>query len=474
MLSQEEPLCRSRQFEQPRQYGTQVCEIASKALVLLLCAVSSILADRAAGAEAQAVDVVTLDEHTLRAGDRHFLGLGVTYFRAVERVKNDRDHFHSDLAFLAGQGFDYVRILSMVGWYEAWGGLEIAPVDFGNRAGNRVAAWPDYWQQVCDAIDIAYDQYGIRTQITVFADAQLMPEKSDRIQHMQTLLDHLEERKQKVILLEVANESWQNGFPGDEGIAEVREFGRYLSERTEIIVALSDSVDAENSSLEKMNRGGVADIATEHFERDNDPVEGTWRHVRAPWRVRSVQGIPPVSNNEPMGPGSSVTSENDPIKIVSAAAFSYIAQLPMYVYHCEAGVFGRSRFEDQPGIRECQNLKRILPADLPNWTPNDGIESAAPFTAFAGEQPDSYWPDVPDAPTGVVRHIGATRDDQFVTLPMGILPGGVVLKARRAMTFDVYDPLTGEIVLSMELDRHEQFTLQQGSGAYIIKGRYAE
>lgn len=423
-------------------------------------------------AEDSPAGMVTLDGNALQADSRHFLGLGATYFRALERARNDRERFRSDLAFLSEQKFDYIRILSMVGWYEAWKGLEIAPVRFANRSGERVEAWPDYWEQLCDLIDIAYDEYGIRTQVTIFADAQLMPDKGDRIGHTQALLDHLKTREHKVILLEVANESWQNGFPGEEGMEEVRELGRHLSERTNILVALSDSIDADNASLLALNRGGVADIATEHFERDRDPVEGTWRHVRAPWRVRSVAGIPPVSNNEPMGPGSSVTSEDDPIKIVSAAAFSYIAQLPMYVYHCEAGVFGRTQFEDQPGIRECRHLKQILPPDLPNWTPNDGLESTAPFTVFADERPNTYWPDAPESQSGVVRNMGATRDAEFVTLPMGILPGGVVLEARRAMELTVYNPLSGNAVLESRLEKGEQFHLAQGAGANVIRGRF--
>ncbi len=423
-------------------------------------------------APARRTGVVSLDGHALHDDQGPFLGLGATYFRAMERARNDRERFRSDLAFLAAQGINYIRILSMVGWYEAWEGLEIAPVDFVSRDGKQVAAWPDYWQQLQDTIDIAYDDYGIRIQITIFADAQLMPEKADRIRHMETLLQTLEGREHKVILLEVANESWQNGFPDAQGIADVREFGDYLAARTDILIALSDTPANDNAGLEEMYQGSAADIATEHFERDSDDVEGTWLHVRAPWRVRSADGVPPVSDNEPMGPGSSVRSENDPIKLVCAAAFAYIAQLPMYVFHSEAGVIGTTRFEDQPGIRHMRNLTSILPADLPNWTPNDGIEPAAPFTITADGLPDTYWPDARNAATGALRNIGAIRGDEFVALPMGILPGGVTLEARRDLFVEAYDPLTGLVAQSKILRKGEPFTLPQGPGAYILKGRF--
>ncbi|HWP40237.1 MAG TPA: hypothetical protein VNL70_04880, partial [Tepidisphaeraceae bacterium] len=180
--------------------------------------------------------IVAVDDHALKDDQGHFLGLGVTYMSALRRAKYDRARLRSDLDFLSRRGFNYIRALSMVGWYEAWAGKEIAPVTFTNRAGQTVQAWPDYWQQLRDLIDIAYDDYGLRTELTIFADAQLMPTKAARLQHMQTILDNLQGREHKLILLEVANEAWQNGFPGAQGIAELREFGGYLNARTSIPV----------------------------------------------------------------------------------------------------------------------------------------------------------------------------------------------------------------------------------------------
>ena len=62
-----------------------------------------------------------------------------------------------------------------------------------------------------------------------------------------------------------------------------------------------------------------------------------------------------------------------------AAAFAYAAKLPMYVFHCEAGVFGKTRFEETPAI-DCFGNPAAAPGDLPNWQRNDGKEANAPFT----------------------------------------------------------------------------------------------
>jgi hypothetical protein len=228
--------------------------------------------------------------HSLADDGGPFLGLGVSYFPALWRCKHDRQRLQSDLAFLSRQGFNYYRMLSMVGWYGAWSGREIAPVSFTNRDGKRVDAWPDYWQQLRSLIDLAWDRFGLRTQITIFADAQLMPGKGARIEHLRRLLaEVLPRREHKIMLLEVANEAWQNGFPGDQGVAELREFTKYLAGRTQIPVAITSN---HEGSFRDVYAGSAADIATWHFSRDRSK-DGGWKPVYDCWDVADLPGCPP-------------------------------------------------------------------------------------------------------------------------------------------------------------------------------------
>jgi hypothetical protein len=408
-----------------------------------------------------------------------FLGLGASYFTALWRAKNDRARLEADLEFLSRCGFNYYRMLSMVGHNAAWDGLEIAPVSFVSRDGKRVEAWPDYWQQLRELVDLAYDRYGLRTQITIFADAQLMPEKEARIEHMRKLLaDVVPNREHKIILLEVANEAWQNGFPGDEGVAQLREFAEYLNTRTEIPVAVTSNHDwpalGSFKGFEQVYGGGVADIATWHFSRDRRTDDG-WAPVYDCWQLGERPGFPPVSSNEPIGPGSSVNTEQEPIRLVMAAAFAYSAKLPMYVFHSGAGVFGRTRLEDMPGIDRYKHILRLLPSDLPSWERNDGKEERAPFTVFAGGEANRYWPELESAPDdGCVRNIGSRKGDEFVCVPIGIRPGGVQIEARHPLKFTAYDPLTGEWRLTSNMRRGSRVTLPAGPGALIILGRVTD
>ena len=433
-----------------------------RSVFCLLLVLATCLPGSVAGAQpsdtTQRAGRARVDGHCLADENGPFLGLGVSYFTALWRCKHDRPRLESDLAFLSKLGFNYHRMLSMVGHHAGWKGREIAPVTFTTRDDRKIEAWPDYWDQFRMLVDLAYDKYGMRTQVTIFADAQLMPDKAARVEHMRKILDDVVRgREHKVMLLEVANEAWQNGFPGDEGVAGLREFAKYLGDRTEVPVAITSNHDwpelGSTKGFEQVYRDSAADLATWHFSRDRGP-DGGWKPVYDCWDFGSRAGLPPAVSNEPIGPGSSVNAEREPVKLVMAAAFAYAAKLPAYVFHCEAGVFGRTRFEDTPGVDTFQHALRLLPPDLPNWDRNDGKQKEAPFTA-----------------DGCVRNIGARKGDQFVCVPIGIGRGGLVLEAREALEFSAHDPLTGDVLKAATMGAGERLTLPRGPGALLITGR---
>lgn len=425
-------------------------------------------------------NLVRVNGKSLRDNGGPLLGLGASYFQALRRAKYDRARLNSDLALLASKGFNYVRILSMVNW----DGLEIAPVGFTNSAGHFVAAWPDYWQQFRDLLDVVATN-GLRAEVTIFADAQyVMPSKSTRQAHLDNLLANISGREPEILHLEVANEAWQNGFPGSQGVSDLREFAQYLGDRTSVPVAITSNDDTSDAGIVSLYSGSAADLATVHFTRDTSTIEGGWLPVRDCYRAGNLPGVPPVTSNEPIGSGSSVSSESDPIKLCSAAAFAYIANLSAYVYHSRAGTFGYVNccppsggevpFESTAGINAYQYLRQILPPDLASWVRNDGLEAAAPFTVFCNGQPNKYWPDTSSPTNGCDRNIGSAKGKEFVCLPMGILGGGVLLEARRPVSFLAFNPLTGAVVYNVAMGAGNRVTLQPGPGTYIIKGTFLD
>lgn len=418
---------------------------------------------------------VRVEGHCLADAAGPFLGLGVSYFTALWRCKHDRPRLEADLEFLSRQGFNYYRMLSMVGHNAAWSGLEIAPVSFKTGEGRRIEAWPDYWRQFGELIDLAYDRYRMRTQITIFADAQLMPGKKDRLNHMRKILEEVVPgREHKIILLEVANEAWQNGFPGDEGVAELREFAQFLNSRTDIPVAITSNHDwpelGSTKGFDQLYADGVADVATWHFSRDRRSDDG-WKPVYDCWEFGERTGFPPVSSNEPIGPGSSVNAEKDPLRLATAAAFAYTAKLPMYVFHSAAGVMGKTHFEETPGIDCFGSVLHLLPADLANWERNDGKEARAPLTVFAGGKANHYSYEVKSTRDGCLRNIGSRKNDRFICVPIGIRGDGLQVEARQDLKFTAHHPVTGKTLKSAAMRAGERLTLPSAGGALIIAGR---
>jgi hypothetical protein len=413
--------------------------------------------------------LVKLDKNSLSDDQGHFNALGTTMFWAAWAYKNDKAKLEANLDFLAKNGFDYIRALGVVGDYEKadyWDGREI---DWH---------WPDYAQVIAGLTDLAYDKYGLRVEWTLIGDGQVnIPKTADRYALVDTFLAMSKGREQKIIHFEIANESWQNGFSGDSGLAELRALSKYMKDKTDILVAASAPWSNECSEVKAVYAGAVADLATLHFDRDISKADGNWRPVRQPWEHAYCQGegVPVGSNNEPIGPGSSVSTENDPDKLVAAAITTYVANIPLYVFHTKAGVRGDLNIWEMAGAKSFLPMKqaKLVPDDLASWSRKNAHWSDAPFVVYAGENgklTPGAWTDVSKPESGVVRSYGDVKGNDFFVYPIGIL-NKVVMEPRKAMTFDVIDPMTAKVVKSYDLAAGAQFELS-GAKSFVLRGKY--
>ena len=411
--------------------------------------------------------IVGLSGNSLVDDQGSFNALGATLMWAAWGYRHDLARLEQSLDFLSKHGFDYIRALGVVGdpnGSDYWDGREIDD------------AWPDYDQVIAGLTDLAYDVYGLRVEWTLIGDGQVsVPSSAERYALADRFLAMSQGREHKIIHFEIANEAWQNGFPGQSGVDELRALSSYMKDATPILVAASAPAGHDCSDAEAIYGGGVADIATLHFDRDIGQVEGPWRPVRQPWEHENcVPELPVGSNNEPIGPGASVNSESDPERLVAAAITTYVSNLPLYVFHSSAGVRGDEQIWDMPGADAFVAMKTLVPPDLASWTRKNAHWPDSPFVVYAGENgtlhPDTMWVDLANPESGVVRAYGGVKGSEFFVFPIGIL-NEVVMEPRQAMTFDVVDPLTGATLATHTLSPGQTFELS-GKGALILRGAY--
>ena len=387
--------------------------------------------------------------------------LGASLFKAAWAYKYDRAWLESELEFLALHGFDAIRVLGVVGdptKSDYWDGREI---DW---------RWPDYGQTIAGVTDLAYDQFGLRVQWTIFADAQeTIPREEDRARLVERFIAMSRGREEKILAFEVANEFFKNGFEGATGLRQLGRFAKRLNEATPVPVAIS----AHRRELCGLYAQGVADFASMHF--DHELPYAAWAAVDRPWpeaRRRPpfapCPSLPAIaSNNEPRGPGSSVVSRSDPVQLVLSAVNTWLAGLPVYIFHSGPGVRDDPRhetrlrpkhFDELPGAEKLfaglAEARAYVPEDLPGWRSIGAADAEYPFDVIGRR----------------AVALGAARDGRFI-VAISDLHVESRFTARRRMDVVVLDPLTGEPAQEKSLEKGDSLFVK--GAAAVITGREA-
>lgn len=386
--------------------------------------------------------------------------LGVSLFWALWGEKFDPDRLDRNLAHVAAHNVDYIRMLGMVGT-PSWSDRVIDP------------GWADYWD-VVDRLFERLARHELRAQVTIFADAQvMMPETSDRETFAAAWAERANESRDRVLLIEVANEGWQNGFPDP---AALRNLGDRLLDLTSIPLALSAPQESTVFDL----YAGWPEVATLHYERDISRA-GPWLPVWQPWgwpdafreRAGHAGPIPAVAvNNEPIGPHASVAEDFDALRLALSYVTTFVAGNGAYVYHSGAGIRGGGEADIERGrhanifdydhgiIRAIGAMRRQLPAGLANWTRHDPSSPAMPWDGIAQaiERGD------------LARAYAATSGDHFVAVLLDVRRAHDLV-ARLAMDVALVDPTTGEERTRTSLSAGEAWTVPADLPGYVVIGR---
>lgn len=387
--------------------------------------------------------------------DGPYLALGTSLFWAPWAWNNDREKLNANLAYAKGR-VDYIRVLLAVGPGGLWDQrLSTMQSVVANDTLRHLA-------------NHAYDNYGIRLMPTIFGTVQgTQLERDDFVDYVARTCQELGE---KIHHIEVANEGDNNGFVREKLIEYVARIKRLYTG----VVALTAPVSQSPTDYYK---DSGANLMTLHLERDVNGTGGVWRPVR---QAREGQATGWAwSSNEPIGIGSSVAQDDDPLRLTMSAALTWLCTGATYVTHTGAGIYGieyqastayrRADLWEQPTLSATLDgiatLRRLLPADLPNWHWLNGNANFPdyPFQTDPLVKEDS-----------VLRSFLSTDGTNFVCMPIRVAQDTPYI-ARRPMQFTHYDPLTGEMLGQAQLQPGESYVLTgapNGQKAAIFIGRY--
>lgn len=315
-------------------------------------------------------------------------------------------------------------------------------------------------QALRDFIQWAYDVGGQRTQVTVWGGGWdgYKPDPFSCVDDVRWAVEGIEH---KVQLLEAANEFWRNG----PSLNTVKEMTRRLMESG--ILTMSTACERPNLNtppsvtIMRETRWWAQQVGCWHGDRA--PGDLDWRFVRQAYDAAQGHWEFPYQQNEPLGPGSSVSSTYDHLRL---ATHRFLTALygGSYVYHNTAGVEGYAHTRPTDGIFrpanlwETRNTAKIeeCMARVAGWLPErcEQWNGSVPHVFNATKT----WPR-PDK-TGLNKAHTARHGRQFLYNASGVLgPGPVKVNNDNLVTATFYRPDQDALAFEGQYRRGDVLTL---------------
>jgi hypothetical protein len=408
--------------------------------------------------------LVTLDGFTFSDDGGPYLALGTTMFWALWGWIMDRARMLENVDFVRARGVDYVRVLALVG-PEGWSDRTVTPDDLVH-VGECTKA---------------IRAHGLRTKWTIFGGVDLTPDPASRRSAVEAFCEQLVDLQDAVQLVEVANEGWQNGFPGNAGAAELRSLAALVHERLpHVQVSLTAPQTADHTSTEALYARSVATVACLHLERNTAGTGGMWRPVRQAWEMAFAAPSWARENGEPIGPQSSVAEDDDPLRLTMSGALTWLCGGCGYCLHTGAGIRGGGAEDLARGrvgnFWEVTNIEQtlaglrasraLLPATLPNWDRHNTNRNFPDYPFEMEFAANGGWVFVDDG--RLLRAFAATGDDGTVIVGPIVATVDIPFVAKWGLRLRQYNPLTGALVKEQAVAAGQTYTLAATDAAIII------
>lgn len=403
--------------------------------------------------------VARLDGRRFADDDGAFLAVGLSLFWAPWAYRNDPARLEQTLRYVEGRG-EYVRAFAVVD---------------GPTWEDRATTHDHVLGTDCLAgvADLCY-QHGKRVHWTIFAGSPATAASASlRDAVVRRFCEQMAGRRHTVQFVEVSNE--ENDFRFEGGRDEMmRHAATIRAMLPGVPVALTSPL---NGDFVGFNSGTNATIASCHLERDVNGTGGVWRPVR---QAREAVDVPVAwVHGEPIGIDSSVASDPDPERAAMSAALTWLCRGAAYTLHTGAGIRGggaadlargrRANLWEQPtfdaSLDRVLALRDALPADLPNWSWQNGNSR---FPNFPFDTPyDDNGTKIVAPEDKLLRSFAALAPDgRFACMPIAIR-GDVAFTARRHMAFDHRDS-RGALVARVELRPGQSYVVGPATGAAAV------
>lgn len=235
--------------------------------------------------------------------DGPFYPLVTTLFWALRGWMNgEQARVRQNLAFIAAHGYDGIRILYDVNW----------------SSGLAVHGTPT---ALAEFLSCARGEFGLRTKITVLGGGAANP-----VRLGEGVASVAFEHRDGVLQLEAVNE-------GNSSRADAIATAKALLHAGGIPVSVGRGDQGLDQIIADGNSAGTT-VDSVHIERSGD-----WpRWIRQCWDFHALGRA--SDNGEPMGPGSSGVSCDDPFILATLRAGAIICGAGNFCLHTGSGIYG--------------------------------------------------------------------------------------------------------------------------------------
>jgi hypothetical protein len=391
-------------------------------------------------------------------GDGVFNPRGITFFTWPWGLKHEPDRYRANAAWASARRFDFIRVFGKVGG-GSWADREF------NIATEEAA--------MIRAINVAYDDYGLRSDIALIADNY---DERDPLEAAEALVRVIRRcGLEKILCVECANE---DNMPNEDvNLPRVFRVLRDAFPALPIVARCAPMGQrADGSAFLEYDAYGYADVMSYHPDR-TPPAE---RQIRQSWDCEAHPRVcgkfegngPWASGADPGDPGR--VRETQPIHLAVDSFADSLVGSALVVYHAGAGIRTGGAWDQRRGLPanfwdqaqgEAQGdgitmARSLLPPDIadPSWRHING-----------------HWADSPIAWTDNVSRIyTAQRGGAFYSVVIAVL-GHSAHAVKYHCHLDTFNPQTGDLIGSREYRAGERITFvgpdAGGLWGYAVKGQ---